>query len=47
LKTRKIHTFKRLFGPDSERYGVEITLYMSQEELEKVRTQFLKEGETV
>jgi len=38
LKTRRIATYRRLFAAsDSERFRVEITLYVSQEEMEKLR----------
>jgi len=47
LKTRKIETIRRIWAADSERYKVYITPLMSQEELEKFSTQFLKEGEPV
>jgi len=43
MKTRKIRTYRRLIASDAERYMVEIKLYVSQEELEKLRQKFFEE----
>ena len=43
MRTGKIRTYRRFLASDAEKYAVEIKLYVSQEELEKLRQKFFEE----
>jgi len=42
LKIRRITSYKRIWGSDAEKHAVEITLYVSQEEMDSLKEKGLK-----